>query len=116
MKYNYASILKTAGNLIDRFGMAYEFVRTADRVYSPSTGKVGQREHKYSANAKIIDFEKSERSGEAVQQGDIKMIAEAADYKIGDLVTINCENYRIINVMPITGADFNLACYLHLRQ
>jgi predicted transcriptional regulator len=115
-RYDYTSLQDSAARLITKFGAEYRFERQVERDYDPATGKPVSRKFAYSSNAVVSDFSKMEVAQNTVQQGDIKLLAESKDYKIGDLVSINCDPYRIIDISTIQGSQQKLAVYLHLRK
>lgn len=115
-KFNYNGLLKSASALINKFGGTYNFQRQKDVDYDPDTGKPISRTISYTRNAVRSEFTRAEQASELVLQGDIKLLAEAAEYKVGDTVTVDCLIYRIMNISTIQGNDTKLALYLHLRQ
>lgn len=115
-KFNYNGLLNSASALINKFGGTYNFQRQKDVDYNPNTGKPISRTLSYTRNAVRSEFTRSEVASESVLQGDIKLLAEAAEYKVGDTVTVDCVPYRVINISTIQGNDTKLALYLHLRQ
>jgi predicted transcriptional regulator len=115
-RFNYTPLQNSAVNLIKKFGAEYRFERQLDRNYDPETGKPITRNVFYTKNAVVSDFTQNEVSQNTVQQGDIKLLAESEDYKIGDLVSVDCLSYRIIDISTIQGSQQVLAVYLHLRK
>lgn len=115
-KFNYNGLLNSASALINKFGGTYNFQRQKDVDYNPNTGKPISRTLSYTRNAVRTEFTRAEQANELVLQGDIKLLAEAAEYKVGDTVTVDCLPYRIINISTIQGNDTKLALNLQLRQ
>jgi hypothetical protein len=115
-RYNYNSLQNTAGELITKFGSEYRFERQCDRSYNPETGKPFSRNIVYTKNAVVSDFSSAEVAQNIVQQGDIKLLAEAENYEISDTVMVGCDTYRIIDISTIQGSNQRLAVYLHLRK
>jgi hypothetical protein len=115
-RYNYGSLQETAARLINKFGAEYIFEKKTQTSYNPETGKPLDKTRNYKANAVVVDFTDAERSSEAVLQGDIRLLAESANYEVGDTVVYNCENYRIQNISTIQGSQQRLAYYLQLRK
>lgn len=115
-RHNYNSMESTATRLITKFGAEYKFERQIDRDYDPETGKPVSRKFAYTGEAAISEFTKSEVSQNTVQQGDIKLLAESKDYKIGDLVSVDCLQFRIVSVLPIRKSQRVVAVNLHLRK
>ena len=115
-RYNYNGLLNSATALITKFGAEYNFQRLKDVDYNPDTGKPISRTINYTRNATRSSFTRSEEAGGLVLQGDIKLLAEAAEYLVGDTVTVDCVQYRIVNISTIQGNDTKLALYLQLRQ
>jgi hypothetical protein len=121
-RFNYIPLQNSATNLITKFGAEYLFEREIDRDYNASTGKPVSRKFSYTSNAIVVGFDDVERgasrinSGESVLQGDIRLLAQAEDYLIGDLVSVDCVSYRIIDISTIQGSQLKLAYYLHLRK
>lgn len=115
-RYNYDSLQATAAKLITKFGKEYVFEKKREISYNPETGKPLDRTTRYKANAVVSSFTDAERASENVLQGDVKLLAESANYEIGDVVCYDCENYRIQNISTIQGSQQKLAYYLHLRK
>lgn len=121
-RFNYNGLLNSASALINKFGGTYNFQRQKDVDYDPDTGKPISRTLNYTRNAVRTEFTRAEVSGNtekqklAVLQGDIKLLAEASEYNVGDTVTVDCNVYRIIEITTIQGNDTKLALNLHLRQ
>ena len=121
-RFDYTGLLNSATALITKFGGTYNFQRQKDVDYDPDTGKPISRTISYTRNAVRSEFTRAEASGNTekqqvpVLQGDIKLLAQAAEYNVGDTVTIDCVIYRIMNISTIQGNDTKLALYLHLRQ
>jgi hypothetical protein len=121
-RFNYTPLQTSAAKLIEKFGAEYLFEREIDRDYDPETGKPVRRKFSYTSNGIVVSFSNMEKganlvnSGQSVLQGDIRLLAEAEDYLIGDLVSVNCISYRIIDISTIQGSQLKLAYYLHLRK
>lgn len=115
MRYDYTALNNTATQLIKKFGAEYGFERQCNRDYDPETGKPVKKVIKYTANGVVVQFDSTQRNGENVQQGDIRLLAESEEYEIGDLLNINCIPHRIIDISTIQGSEKKLAYYLHLR-
>jgi predicted transcriptional regulator len=115
-RHNYNPMESTATRLITKFGAVYKFERQVERDYDPETGKPVSRKFIYTGEAAISEFTKSEIAQNTVQDGEIKLMAEAQDYKIGDLVSVDSLQYRIVSVSPIRKSQQVLAVYLHLRK
>jgi|TARA_R110000822_G_scaffold45921_4_gene122586 hypothetical protein len=115
-RFDYTGLLNSATALITKFGGTYNFQRQKDVNYDPDTGKPISRTISYTRNAVRSEFTRAEQTSELVLQGDIKLLAQAAEYNVGDTVTVDCVIYRIMNISTIQGNDTKLALYLHLRQ
>jgi predicted transcriptional regulator len=115
-RFNYTPLQQSATRLITKFGAAYAFERLADRGYDAESGKPITRRTVYTGEAAISEFTKSEVAQNTVEQGDIKLLAEVQDYKIGDLVSVDYFQYRIISIVPIRKSQRVIAVYLHLRK
>jgi hypothetical protein len=121
-RFNYTPLQNSATKMIEKFGAEYRFERQIDRDYDPETGKPVSRKFSYTSNGIVVSFTEAERgasrvnAGENVLQGDIKLLAESLDYNIGDLVSVDCLSYRIINIATIQGSQQVMAVYLHLRK
>ena len=117
-RFNYTPLQKsTAPRLITKFGAEYSFEKQHNLDYDPETGQPDQAISRYTANAVVVDFTHTEAATQSVMQGDIKLLAEAADYAVGDIVKGgDHDDYRIINIATIQGSAQKLVYYLHLRQ
>jgi len=116
-RFNYTPLQQSAARLITKFGAEYSFEKQHDLGYDPETGLPDQAISRYTANAVMVDFTSVEIATQSVMQGDIKLLAEAADYAVGDIVKGgDHDDYRIIDIATIQGSTQKLAYYLHLRQ
>ena len=116
MSFNYAPLKATATRLIQKFGREFVFTSKALKSFEPDTGKQASSIRIYRKFACRFDMTNEDRLGETVEQGDIRLLAEAYDYKTGDTVSIGTDDYRIIAVSPIEPGDTNCAVNLQVRR
>ena len=109
------SIADTASRLLTQFGEAIKFTYTSGATSTP-TGNTGGVVVEVDGFGYPANYRKSERSGLAIESGDIRLIAEKVSER--PQVDWNClvdgKTYRVMDVQPIrkTGADIIYICQL----
>jgi len=116
VSYNYSSIQGTATRMIQKFGTEFTFTSKTQKVFEPDTGTQTSSIRIYKKYACKFDMTQADKFGEAVESGDIRLMAEAYDYKTGDTVKIGLDDYRVIAVSKIQPGDTNCAVNLQVRR
>lgn len=96
MSYDYSGFASTAARLIDKYGYLATFTKTIDGVYDPDTGSTSPTTSNYTAKIVKSTYSAYEQQNTAIERGDIKLIAEVADFEIGDTLVIDGDIYRIM--------------------
>jgi len=112
---NYAALSSKAAALITSLGQSLTFTRTTEGVYNPATGRNATTTATYTKQCAVTNYEANE-IGDAIQKGDLKLVAEAYAYAIGDSVAIDGQNYRIVDVNQYNPAGVLVACTLQVRK
>lgn len=105
----------TALSLLQEYGQALTFTRLTNTSYSPITGQQTQTSSNYTKQGAVLNYSDAEFSGE-IQQGDRKVIAETYAYEIGDTVSIDGAEYRIISTRSYNPAGTEVAVVLQVRK
>ena len=95
MSYDYSGMVATATSLIARFGASFDYTHTEKGAFNDDTGKYEDVLSYYSANAVKSTFSSFDRANLDILSSDLKLIAEVADYSIGDTLTVNGDTYKI---------------------
>lgn len=108
----------TANTLITQYGSEFTFTRVTEGTYDPATGdSTGDTTSTFTSYAVKANFSAGERSDGSIQVNDVKLIALAAGgFLVDDLVSIESEAYRIVNVMPIKPGPIVVAYILQARK
>ncbi|MGV8004422.1 hypothetical protein QPK14_20780 [Photorhabdus temperata subsp. temperata] len=106
----YPRMRKTADKLIKKYGMEFELLRK---------GKIkvinGIEHYEPDSSFKPIgvktDYKASEIDGKLILAGDIRIVFTGeTEIKVGDIVTVDNDKYRVINNNPSKPAA-TLICY-----
>ncbi|QHR76434.1 putative structural protein [Escherichia phage jat] len=113
--FNYAGLKRKVNPLIKKFGMMATVTRPGsvdrvdgDEVIIPPTSfdVIGLRE----------EYKPSEIDGTRIVAGDVKFLCQAVkQVKVGDLVSLNNTDYRVINPNPLQPAGQTMLFQLQLR-
>lgn len=112
----YDDMKTVATNLLTEFGQLHTFTSYAQGAYDPGTGTNTVTTSTYSKNAVKYPYNTVEKNNTAIEVGDIRLIAEFGDYSVGDTVTIDSVDWRIMDVEPITPGATNVANMIQLRR
>tara|TARA_R110000868_G_scaffold338663_1_gene599432 strand:+ start:7741 stop:8091 length:351 start_codon:yes stop_codon:yes gene_type:complete len=116
MSFNYSPILANAGKLIQKFGQEYTFTRITHGTFNPATGKTAETTTEFTKYGILSNYANVEIGNATIEQGDRKLMAEAYDYEIGDIVSLKSKSYRVINISNIEPAATNLVAILQVRK
>ena len=113
----YSGFLSTANTLIKRYGVKYTFSRVVASDYNPDLGKNGNTETlTYDAFAVVDNTVIGAQAETTNSDVDIRLIAQAADYKVNDSVDIMGVRYTISRTDPIKPGDLNVAQWVYLQK
>jgi len=112
----YDRLNSTADRLIAKFGKQYTFTTETLGDYDNATRSRPSTTSTYTAKAVVTSISKSDRSEFALKEDDIGLIAESADYKRGDTVTVNGEIAKVYRKRPINPAGTEVAVNVFLRK
>jgi|13_taG_2_1085334.scaffolds.fasta_scaffold107509_2 hypothetical protein len=116
MSYDYTPLKQSADRLIQRFGQAYTFTRTAKGSYDPATGTTSDTTSTFEKSGILFDYFDGDSAGETVLAGDRRLIAEAHSYEVGDTLVISSETYRVISVSANQPAGTMMLSTLQIRK
>lgn len=116
MTFNYAPLQNSATALLTKFGRELTFTRTTDAAFDPNTGKKTQTTSTFTKFGCVFDYTSQEISLDNIEAGDRRLLAEGHSYQIGDTVSLDSQNYRVIAVSNIQPAGTILACNLQVRK
>lgn len=116
MAIDYDALKLKVDRIIQENGFAATFTRVEQGNYNPLTGAYDTTTTTYDVHLVKDTFSVFERANGNIQQGDIKAIGTAADYRVGDTVEIGGHGYRLIPSDPIEPADTQVAATLMLRR
>ena len=88
-------------DLIAEFGEAVTFTVTTPGAYNPTTASTGTgTEATFTGFAVPVDYDSRDIDGEVVKESDIRIYVNptATVPAVGDQVTLDGVNYRVINV------------------
>lgn len=112
----YTTLKNTADRLTKKFGVKYTFTRYTDTGYSTTTGAVTRTTTTYTSYCVKQDYTQSERASEAIQEGDVRLIAQDATFAIGDTVTIDSDVYKIVNFVQSKPGSTSIYYEIQLRR
>ena len=110
--FDYSALATTAQTLLQEYGRELTFTRPAAGAYNPVTNTTSGSSSNYAKYGAVFDYRAFEVTG-AVEVGDKRLICEAYEYEIGDTVSIDSVDYRVMDVMR--KAPSATAVYYELR-
>lgn len=113
--FNYAGLKRKVNPLIKKFGMMATVTRPGsvdrvdgDEVIIPPTSfdVIGLRE----------EYKPREIDGTRIVAGDVKFLCQAVKpVQVGDLISLNGTDYRVVNPNPLQPAGTTMLFQLQLR-
>lgn len=103
MSFDYSKSKQLADRLIAAFGVELTYTRQTDADFDPATGTVTASEETFSANTVWLSYEEDQIDGTLVQQGDARILVSGTPI-VGDIVTQDGEDWRIISTSPLEPA------------
>jgi len=64
----------------------------------------------------VFNYSAEEIALNNIEVGDRRVLAEGHTYKVGDTVSLDSENYRVVSVSNIQPAGTIVACNLQVRK
>lgn len=112
----YTNMAATALRLLTKYGEELTFTTYSVGAYDPNTGTRTETPSNYTAKAVKETYGILEKANSAIKEGDIRLIAEASTYAVGDTVTVDSQVWRIMAVDPISPGDTDVAFFLQIRR
>lgn len=115
----YTNLAATASRLLTDKGQSVTFVHPVDGSFDPATGittpGVPTNITGYGA---AFDYKNTEIDGTIIQRGDIRFLFEstATIPVIGDTITLDTVEYRVMDVKPTQPAGTNVLTEAQLRK
>jgi len=116
MSFNFIPLQGSSSTLLKKFGREMTFTRKTDAAFDPATGTKTQTTSTFKKFACVFDYSAEELSLDNIQAGDRRLLAEGHTYLIGDIVSLDSQNYRVISVSNIQPAGTVVACNLQVRK
>lgn len=115
MSFDYLKTKGTADRLINNFGASLAFSRETGETFDPTTGQTTATTQSFNRDVVWAEYRNQEIDGTTVQQGDARLII-SGEVKIGDRVTKNGTEWRILDVSPLQPADLAIIHIAQARQ
>lgn len=112
----YSNMATTALRLLTKYGVQHTFTTYSVGAFDPNTGTRTETPSNYTAYAVKDVYTTLEKGSSAIKEGDIRLIAEAANYSIGDTLSLDSTTWRIMGVDPIKPGDTVVAYFLQIRK
>ena len=114
--FRYSGTQESAERMIKKFGRKLTFTRLVKGEYAPTLGRtINDTTTTYTAYAVQSNWTTSEKTAGNILDGDIKLIAEVADYKKDDNISIDGKPYKIESFEKIQPASDRLLYILQVR-
>lgn len=113
---NYTRLQNSAGAMLQKFGRQVTFTRTTDGDFDAETGTKTQTTTTFTKFACVFNYSAEEIALNNIEVGDRRVLAEGHTYKVGDTVSLDSENYRVVSVSNIQPAGTIVACNLQVRK
>ena len=116
MTFNYASTAATALRLLQRFGLATTFKRTASAAYDPSTGTSAETTTTLDTTAAVFDYKQGYVDGTLIRQGDrYAILSHQNEPKQGDKFTWEGADFDVVNVKPLAPSGVKVIYEVQIR-
>ena len=115
MSFDYTKTKGTADRLINSFGAALAFSRETGETFDPSTGQTTSTTESFNRDVVWTEYRNQQIDGTAVQRGDARLIV-SGEVEIGDKVTKNGTEWRILDVNPLQPANLAVIYIAQARQ
>lgn len=117
MAIDYNGLAQTASLLLGENGKASVFIRSeaAPTIDGPAGTVTAGASTDTAVNALSTKYDESWTPQAVVEEGDQFLILDGRA-QMGDLLVIDGEPYRIMQVWPIKPADTFIACKVQIRR
>ena len=116
---DYARLAQTASDLLEDLGQQVTITRRTVSAFDGATGiETLGTATTFTGWGAGFNFKKSEIDGTVIQAGDIKLLLEATTTApiIGDMVTYESIDYRVMDVDRLSPGGVVLRFNLQLRK
>lgn len=106
-----------ASKLTAKYGQSVTVTRDVEGGFNPATGAVGTgTTTTFTMNCYPYPYTNEEIDGTMIEMGDIRLITEMVQPPlVGDVVTLDAKQYRVMNVSKLTAQGEDVAYQLQLR-
>lgn len=118
MGLDYAQLGKLAANLLCDFGQSISIKRSNETRYDPENGTNTVVTSHFTGYGCAFHYSSHEIDGSRILTGDMVVLLEniATAPEIGDMVTVNNTDMRVISVECLSPANINLLYKLQVRK
>lgn len=111
----YNDLQASAISILGDYGQTITFTRSTKGAFVPGTG-VTKTDTTYTSSLVVDEYTTLEKSGTAVESGDLKAISYSTTAPaIDDTAPINGDKYRVMAVSPISQGTV-IAYVIQLRR
>lgn len=117
MAFDYDAITSTASTLLKNFGQTITVTYSTSESYDVKQQKNVKNTNTFTGFGVLTTFKTTEIDGENIKSSDIKLILQSTDIapKIGNVVTADSIDYRVVNVNPKNPAGTTIVYECQLR-
>ena len=110
-------LAQTAKTMLATYGQELTFTRRDSGTYTPATGVMAYTETTFKGSGAVTSYRSYEIDGTRILATDKKISCEALDTTpiMGDVVTANATDYRVLNVEIKAPAGVDIAYILQAR-
>lgn len=112
-----------ASRMATKYGAAATLTRRTPSTFNPATQTdSGATTTTDSVDVVLTDFRAHEIDGDTIRYGDKKILVPKSDLqnllepKPDDIITVNSTNYRIVNLMGLSGGDRDIGYIVQGRK
>ena len=111
------SLSSVAAKIIRKFGVVCTFTHEQTDTFDPATGVKTKTETTFTGYGVKDVFAKEEIDGTNVLSSDIKLVLERTDDvpSVDDTCAIGGISYRVMGVMDVDPADYDIIYNVQLR-
>ncbi len=118
MAFEYKELGVIATDLLNEFGQLITITRKTDELYDLTTGGNQQAIQAYTGYGCAFYYSSHEIDGSSILTGDMVVLLEniTTTPEIGDMVTVNDADMRVISVECLSPTNINLLYMLQVRK
>ena len=118
MAFDYKELGIIAADMLKEFGQFITIKQKTNEQYDPATGSNQQTIETYTGYGCAFHYSSHEIDGSRILTGDMVVLLEniATVPEIGDMVTVNNTDMRVISVECLSPANINLLYKLQVRK